>query len=1132
MRLKILGSIIGSIMILAAVLYAQDTANPHELLNLSGGSRDLGMGSAAVANENEVPALIVNPAALASTELLSISVASAFGNNSTYFMGGVGIPTDYGVVGVAIRYITVPTNVLHTSKELVFGPGLRSGIVADCSWSKLLTEQFYFGFGLTLASINGIKPKELPNNTWVNGTNLGAAVESKNATQIGLNLGAIYKLPVNTVSGGTGIEYANIGLSLCGIGNGAMDLYHNTLALRFGPAMKFLVTEDMSLRLNSDVIFPLWSILIDKSKYPAYDGAGMKWGLGMEMGFLETYFLRAGYLLNSRYNQVSFGASYNLKLKSKDDSDTAPSAIRINLGFQPYMLTVLDDNGIPSEENNMNIILGFDMALGTPDREAPKSELKSDGGNKDETSGEVFISPGVQDGNADAVKVKINIKDNKQLRGYQFEVVPYEDWTDEKQSYYQSPSVEGWVYGQPSSVSPAPAKKTNKKLTLAKPAIVTTGAKKNPNAVYTERKEHTYIAPHTLKDAIRRLFGKTTEEPDVNDVEFRGVDDNGNPLPDGKYVILVKAWDYNNNMATSKPMIVVVDNTPPHAEVTASERIFSPNNDGNKDTVSITQNCISESADTWFGIMSDSRGTPVRAWRWTGQPERTIVWDGKQDNGKVVPDGVYAYKLTGMDKAGNSIVVKTRTIEVNTKANQVYVGIDREKFSPNNDGIADTITLKPVLSSTEGLAQWSLIINSGSGKEVKRWKGTTTGPEASYIWDGSSDTAVPVTDGRYQYHLEAQYENGDAPSSVVYEVMLDRTPPSFQFIVGPDDNPNAPFSPNGDGENELLLLQFKNFDELNNVAEWRVDITDASGAAFRTLVGSNARPPESIVWDGISDTGERVQANASYSATATAIDELGNTTVSPAQPIRIDATAPAFVLEASPQPFGPDDDGHNDTLTINIKQLGGEQGITEWTVTVYPIYRKVARDGSVTESRMTERPFKRWSGTGTPPAQIVWDGKNDNGEEVDSAVIYDIVIECKNILGVAGSAETKVETDILVICRNGICKIRIQNIEFDYNKATIRRSAYQLLNRLGRTLKKFPQYTIVVVGHTDNTGSRERNEELSQQRAESVIAYLKKKGVKNDIAAKGVAWDEPIADNETEYGRQRNRRVEFILKKK
>ena len=74
-----------------------------------------------------------------------------------------------------------------------------------------------------------------------------------------------------------------------------------------------------------------------------------------------------------------------------------------------------------------------------------------------------------------------------------------------------------------------------------------------------------------------------------------------------------------------------------------------------------------------------------------------------------------------------------------------------------------------------------------------------------------------------------------------------------------------------------------------------------------------------------------------------------------------------------------------------------------------------------------------------------------------------------------------------------------------------------------------PGLKISIEGHTDSTGTAVRNKTLSQQRAESVVSALVKAGIDaKRLSAKGWGQDNPIADNKTEEGRAKNRRVEIV----
>ncbi|MBC9930223.1 OmpA family protein [Chitinophaga qingshengii] len=125
--------------------------------------------------------------------------------------------------------------------------------------------------------------------------------------------------------------------------------------------------------------------------------------------------------------------------------------------------------------------------------------------------------------------------------------------------------------------------------------------------------------------------------------------------------------------------------------------------------------------------------------------------------------------------------------------------------------------------------------------------------------------------------------------------------------------------------------------------------------------------------------------------------------------------------------------------------------------------------------------------------------------------------------------EKKEEKVVITEEDNRIVKEAIQNLEFDFAKASIKPHSYAALDRVAELLKR-KNLNLKLSGHTDNVGSKERNLALSRERAESVKAYLVGKGVNaSKIEAVGYGMTQPIASNKTAAGRQKNRRVEFTI---
>ncbi len=106
----------------------------------------------------------------------------------------------------------------------------------------------------------------------------------------------------------------------------------------------------------------------------------------------------------------------------------------------------------------------------------------------------------------------------------------------------------------------------------------------------------------------------------------------------------------------------------------------------------------------------------------------------------------------------------------------------------------------------------------------------------------------------------------------------------------------------------------------------------------------------------------------------------------------------------------------------------------------------------------------------------------------------------------------------------------LKGVNFETSSAKLTDDSLDVLNDMAATLTKYSTMVVEVSGHTDNTGAAKLNRRLSQQRADSVVAYLTAKGVKADnLKAKGYGSDKPVADNAIATGRSANRRVELHI---
>lgn len=101
---------------------------------------------------------------------------------------------------------------------------------------------------------------------------------------------------------------------------------------------------------------------------------------------------------------------------------------------------------------------------------------------------------------------------------------------------------------------------------------------------------------------------------------------------------------------------------------------------------------------------------------------------------------------------------------------------------------------------------------------------------------------------------------------------------------------------------------------------------------------------------------------------------------------------------------------------------------------------------------------------------------------------------------------------------------------FKTNQSSLSQAADATLSRVAYNLKQFPDTDVTVVGYTDNTGSEQLNQNLSEKRAQSVVDYLESQGIPaSRLKAVGMGENDPIASNATAEGRAQNRRVEMFI---
>jgi outer membrane protein OmpA-like peptidoglycan-associated protein len=128
------------------------------------------------------------------------------------------------------------------------------------------------------------------------------------------------------------------------------------------------------------------------------------------------------------------------------------------------------------------------------------------------------------------------------------------------------------------------------------------------------------------------------------------------------------------------------------------------------------------------------------------------------------------------------------------------------------------------------------------------------------------------------------------------------------------------------------------------------------------------------------------------------------------------------------------------------------------------------------------------------------------------------------------SGFSTIEKNLILVKIKENASVRLNNIFFETDKTELLPSSFAELDRLRDILSKDTALRIAIEGHTDNTGSEAHNKALSLGRANAVVQYLIVKGIANArLQSRGYAAEKPIAQNDTEEGKAKNRRVEFRI---
>ncbi len=767
---------------------------------------------------------------------------------------GVGIPTKIGNFTSSAHFIT------SDFQTLSYGIG---GTI-HTSFSKAITDQFHFGFGLSGGYLqkNGM-------DDWM----------------LALDIGATYTFEF------VQIPYVRIGGALRNLGKwmqpiGSEGAFPAPFSLAFGVEAGLIETDAFFFALRSNVEVPGFQ--------------NLRWDIGLTADIFQIVEISSSWqldllgLIDDQRSRNSYIPSFNISVHFPLQKVNLSRKSEKNIDKGAELIT--SASVFPTVDSIW--VAGGDavIAFGAIDRQGPiiSYELSQKSRN---------VSPN-NDGVQDILSFDFAIDDESILDSY---MIAIKDQSGETVKTIQNTR---------------------------------------------DRLDSTEIAGF-----FKRLFEADQGISVPKVISWDGRTDGGTIAADGTYSLEIHAYDKNKNNSVLDAGEIYIDSTTPELAVElTSSRVFSPNGDGNLDTVAFSQ--VGSTEMYWNGRILDANGNEQNAFEWNNaSPPSEFVWDGLKTDGELVPDGIYQYELVGRDEAGNERMQTIENIIVQTDETPLSLRISHAAFSPNDDGVQDVLTILPIIGNPRGINNWRFMVSDSASLEpVYEIEGDDVPSQITF--DGNSTTGAALADGSYFASLQLFYVFGNQPEVISPPFQIDTVRPE---VTAQSDT--TVISPNGDGVQDTFIAMVTGSTE----QLWFTEIRNEDNEAVLTEEWRGTLPSQ-LTWDARNVEG-RIVPDGQYRLHVYTTDRAGNSTEISHVAVQVDTTESDIIVSPEFLSFSPNGDGVQDTIRLftTLTNFSDETVSYEFAIRT--------TDGTLVSVEEGNRRL---------PTSFRWDGSNQNNQLADN----------------------------------------------------------------------------------------------------------------------------------------------------